>query len=101
MESPLLLDRAILAVLARHGPATGRGVAGRVGVRGPVHLVLRRLEREELVSSRPLRGSIRRAHLYRITAGGAETLGALQLWSTRPSWANSHKVGPDAGGGRP
>jgi DNA-binding PadR family transcriptional regulator len=80
MEPLLALDRAVLAALANQGPATGRGVSGRLGARVPVYPVLRRLEQERLVSSRPLRRSTRRARLYRITGRGAETLEALRLW---------------------
>src|SRR5262249_48918193 len=80
MEALLALDQAVLAALARQGPATGRGVAGRLGTRIPVYPVLRRLEHERLVASRPLPGSTRRARLYRITGRGAETLAALRLW---------------------
>jgi len=82
MEALLALDQAVLAALAHQGPATGRGVAGRLGTRIPVYPVLRRLEYERLVSSRPLPGSTRRARLYRITGRGAEALAVLRLWLT-------------------
>jgi DNA-binding PadR family transcriptional regulator len=96
MESLLLLDRAVLAALARHGPATGRGVNRKLGAAAPVHPVLRRLEREQLVTSLPLAGSVRRARLYRITRRGQEMLAALRLWAGS-SWANGHKSEPDVG----
>jgi DNA-binding PadR family transcriptional regulator len=81
METLLLLDRAVLTALAQHGPTTGRGVKRRLGAAPPVHPVLRRLERERLVTSLPLTGSTRHARLYRITRGGQEALAALRLWA--------------------
>jgi DNA-binding PadR family transcriptional regulator len=83
MEPPLL-DGLVLAALARGGPTTGRGVATTVGRRAPIHPVLRRLERERLVTSRPLPRSSRRARRYRITAGGREALVALRLLLSAP-----------------
>jgi DNA-binding MarR family transcriptional regulator len=80
MEPLLLVDRAVLAALAHQGPATGRGIAGLLGVRVPVYPVLRRLEYERLVSSGPIPGSTRRTRLYRLTGRGVETLEALGLW---------------------
>jgi DNA-binding PadR family transcriptional regulator len=84
MEPLPLLDGLVLAALARGGPTTGRGVASTVGRRAPVYPVLRRLEREQLVTSRPLRRSPRRTRLYRITDGGGEALVALRLLLSAP-----------------
>lgn len=92
MDPLLRLDGAILAALARYGPATGRGLRSRVGARAPVHPALRRLERERLVTSRPLSSSTRRTRLYRLTRRGQEALAAVRLWAGSCSWANGHKA---------
>jgi DNA-binding PadR family transcriptional regulator len=73
------LDGLVLTALAERGPATGRGVARAVDRRAPVYPVLRRLERDRLVASRPLHGSTRRQRLYRVTDEGEEALGVWRL----------------------
>jgi DNA-binding HxlR family transcriptional regulator len=78
MVDETVADGLVLTGLDR-GAATGRAISSQAGRGVTIHCTLRRLERDGLVRSVPVRGARRPQRLYRLTAAGEEALLAWRL----------------------
>jgi DNA-binding PadR family transcriptional regulator len=78
LADDLAVDGLVLKAMA-DGASTGRAISGAVGRGVAVHRTLRRLEREGLVRSAPLRGANRLQRGYRLTRSGEVALAAWRL----------------------
>jgi DNA-binding MarR family transcriptional regulator len=78
MATEAAVDALVLAALDR-GAETARALFRGAAAGALVHRALRRLEREGLVRSVPLRHARGRQRLYRLTGSGEEALALSRL----------------------